>query len=84
MRVTVMATRYSVITLGEFPDEWIELACRKCPRRGRLRREKLLAEYGPDITMPDLRLRIANCEKVGDFSDYCGVYYLNPSDGWRR
>ena len=32
-------------------------------------------EYGPDITLPDLRLEIAKCERVGKMHDGCRVYY---------
>jgi hypothetical protein len=31
-----------------------EIACNRCDRRGRLRIDRLLAEHGADMPMPDL------------------------------
>jgi hypothetical protein len=34
----------------------LEVACRRCERRGRLRIERLIAGHGADISLPELRM----------------------------
>jgi hypothetical protein len=63
-------------SLAEFPLNMVELACDKCGRHGRLRKARLIEQYGPDIPLPDLRVAIAKCERAGKMSDGCGVYYV--------
>jgi hypothetical protein len=63
-------------SLAEFPLPIVELACDKCGRRGRLRKARLVDQYGPDIPLPDLRVEIAKCERAGEMSDGCAVYYV--------
>jgi hypothetical protein len=43
---------------------------------GQYPKRKLVARYGPDIPLPDLRVEIAQCEKQGQMHDTCGVHYL--------
>lgn len=62
--------------LAEFPLERVELACKKCERHGVLSKAKLLEQYGPNITLPDLLSRIAQCPRHGKYSDWCGAYYV--------
>jgi hypothetical protein len=62
-------------TLAEYPGDVIRLECAKCGRSGRLRKDRLIAEYGPDIVLPDLRMRLANCERAGSMHDPCGAIY---------
>lgn len=78
-----MARSYTSQTLGECRREVIRLVCARCGRKGQYRRETLLAKYGPDVTMPDLRHKIANCPKNGALGTTCGVRYadLIPRDG---
>jgi hypothetical protein len=53
-------------TLSEYPFDWIELACEKCERRGRLRKARLIEQYGPDYGVAGLReTLIADCPKFG-------------------
>jgi hypothetical protein len=71
-------------SLREFDVVYVDLACTKCERRGRLLRDKLIAQYGADIVLPDLRERLARaskCERVGKMHDPCGAYYpaLKPA-----
>ncbi len=33
-------------TLAEYPFDWIELACEKCGRHGKLRKARLMEQYG--------------------------------------
>ena len=44
-------------TVAEYPHETMRLACKFCPRKGQYRQYTLLARYGPDIGLPDLRLK---------------------------
>jgi len=40
----------------------LDVACRQCPRQGRLQMARLLAEHGPNMPMPALRdLLAADC-----------------------
>jgi hypothetical protein len=51
----------TTITLGDMADKgmrMLEVACRKCPRRGRLSIARLIAEHGRDEDV-DLRAVIA-------------------------
>jgi hypothetical protein len=70
------------LTLRNLPGDYVELACRKCERRGRLSRARLVDQYGIDKPLPDLLAEIAKCERRGNFHDACGVYYvaLKPAD----
>jgi len=41
------------------------VACTKCDRKGRLSVLRLLAEHGPDISLPDLREHVAaDCPRL--------------------
>jgi hypothetical protein len=56
----------------------LDVACNRCDRRGRLNTSRLLAEYGPDLPMPDLRRIIAaDCPRMiaGSVHDVCGVHF---------
>jgi len=68
-------------TLSEFPLEQVELACTKCERRGVLSKAKLLEQYGPSIALPDLLVKLAHCPKHGNYSDWCGAYYVALARG---
>jgi hypothetical protein len=50
-------------TLAEWPYRMVRLACDLCPRRGQYRKETLVALYGGDMKMPDLRRKIAHCPR---------------------
>jgi hypothetical protein len=70
------------LTLRNLPGDYLELACRKCERWGRLSRTRLVDQYGIDIPLPDLLAELAKCSRRGNFHDACGVYYvaLKPAD----
>jgi hypothetical protein len=55
----------------------VRLACDQCGRNGQYRRERLLAEYDPEITMPDLRHLLAQCPRRNTPGMSCGVYYAD-------
>ena len=54
---------------------------RKYGRFGRYRIDKLIAQYGPEIPLPDLRHGLAQCPRRGNMGDLCQVSYV---DKFRR
>ena len=62
-------------TLADYPTDVIRLACRKCVPAGQYRKAALLKRYG-NLKLPDLRVEVARCPKVGSMSDGCGVYFV--------
>jgi hypothetical protein len=50
-------------TLAEWPTRMVRLACDYCPRKGQYRKETLLARFGGDVLMPDVRHLIAECPR---------------------
>ncbi len=71
----------TTITLGNMADKgmtMLEVACRKCPRRGRLLIARLIAEHGRDPK--NLRELIAHdCPRMREpqasIYDLCGVMF---------
>jgi hypothetical protein len=63
------------LTLGTYPHQMVRLACAKCDRRAQFKRERLIAEHGADIQLPDLRHVLARCERRTKLGDACGGYY---------
>jgi len=73
-------TRYTSLSIGDYPHPFVRVACRKCSRNGKLSRERLIRDYGADTVMPDLRSKIAQevkCERVGQWHDPCGAYFVD-------
>jgi len=69
------------LTLADLREPFVELACTRCDRRGRLARERLVAEHGEAVKLPDLRVAIANCPRKGKLGDACGVYFVALAPG---
>ncbi len=70
-------------TLAEYPFDWIELACEKCDRHGKLRKARLIQEHGPDIGVARLReTLIKDCPHVGDWHHPCRAYYVGLNAWW--
>jgi hypothetical protein len=63
------------LKLKDHPGDVVRLSCEKCGRLGQYRKQKLVARYGPDIAVPDLRVEIAKCQRQGKMHDMCGVHY---------
>lgn len=66
-----------VVTLGQVAArlDYLDVGCSRCDRTGRLRLDRLTAEYGPDMPMPTLgRLLAADCPRlIADrMHDVCG------------
>jgi hypothetical protein len=71
-------------TLSEYPFDVIEVACAKCARRGRLRKERLIKQYGADYGVARLREDfIKDCPRFGNWHDQCGGYYVGLAE-WRK
>ena len=68
-------TLYSSRRLRELPI--VRLACERCGRNGQYRRDALIAKYGLEETMPDLRHLLAQCLRHGAPGQACGVYYAD-------
>ena len=54
----------------------VRLTCDKCGRAGQYRKENLMARFGADIVLPDLRDEIAQCERHAAMHDPCGMHYV--------
>jgi len=68
------------LTLNDIAGRVTTLAvsCNRCDRRGRLRVDRLLAEHGLALPIPELRRIIAaDCAKMqaGHVHDVCGVHF---------
>jgi hypothetical protein len=50
--------------------------------KGQYRLDTLIAIYGAETTLPDLRPLIVQCEREGQLGTACGIYYadLAPRD----
>jgi hypothetical protein len=55
-------------TLSEYPFDWIELACDRCNRRGRLRKARLIEQYGADYGV----------------DDPCRAHHVGLNEWWER
>ncbi len=58
--------------------QMLEVQCGHCTRRGRLRIDKLIDEYGREMSLPDLRsILAADCEHMTTArrKDQCQVFY---------
>jgi hypothetical protein len=69
-----------VVLLGQVAArlQVLEVAYNRCDRHGRLRTDRLLAEHGPGLPMPELRRIIAaDCPRMvaGHVHDVCGVHF---------
>jgi hypothetical protein len=70
----------TVIMLGEVAErtDRLEVACRKCDRRGVLSVARLVREHGASFPMTELRQVLAgSCErlKAGKLHDPCGCHF---------
>jgi hypothetical protein len=74
-----MSTK-GVVTLGELVGrvERLEIRCRRCERRGRMRLARLIADHGAGTGLPDLAVRLAaDCPKAEtpNLGERCFVYF---------
>jgi hypothetical protein len=65
-------------TLAEWPYRMVRLACDHCPRVGQYRKETLIARFGGDVLMSDVRhYLIAQCPRKYAPGAACGVFYAD-------
>ena len=75
---------YKTPSLAEWPLRMVRFACSLCPRRGQYRKDTLVAKFGRDVLMPDLRYLVANCPDKDAPGAACGVYYADLREGSAR
>ena len=73
------------VSLGDINARFrmLEIRCGKCPRSGRLRVDQLIAKYGNEMGLPELRTILAgDCEHNNTKSnnDRCKVFYPQLKD----
>jgi hypothetical protein len=72
------------LTLADYPVPVVNLACARCARRGRLKRERLIEAHGADMPLPDLRHILASCEHHSRMGEACGVYFVDLAEPGTR
>jgi hypothetical protein len=65
------------LQLFEYPKPMVRLACDKCGRAGQYRKETLIARYGADMRLPDLRYEVTKCSRHGQMHGACMVRYVD-------
>ena len=72
---------HGALSLGQLAERLthLEVRCRRCERRGRLRLDRLIAQHGADFPGPALREILAGDCPKWDASLYerCSVYFPN-------
>jgi hypothetical protein len=68
------------VTLGDLARylAMLDVACRKCERRSRYKVSGLVAKYGPELALPDLRgILAADCPRMtsGSIYERCGINF---------
>jgi len=70
-------------TLAEYPAEQLDVACDACGRRAKVSKARLVAAYGPEIALPDLRKHLAaeaGCTRYGNMRAPCGLHFPDLPD----
>jgi hypothetical protein len=68
---------YPALTLREWPRPVVNLACDLCRCRGQYLKAALIARFGGDVLLSDLRYKIAHCVCKHASAQYCGIYYAD-------
>jgi len=63
------------LTLADYPRATVLIACLKCGREGLLSKARLIAEHGPDVSLPELRHILAACPRRGQMHDPCEAVF---------
>ena len=63
------------LKLRDYPADMVRLACNRCGRAGQYGKATLIAQFGAEIALPDLRNKVAKCERADKLHDTCGVHY---------
>lgn len=62
--------------LGEVRAARIVIECELCQRRGDYSTQRLLQQYGPNISMPDLKSTLVSCpNRESDPNQPCNAHY---------
>jgi hypothetical protein len=69
------------VALRDYPFVMVRLACHRCERQERFRRERLIEEHGPDISMGDLQDRLIVCEQRHRAGQFCRAFYPDLISG---
>jgi len=72
---------HSTDRLQDYPFATVRVACGRCERQGRSGRSKLIAAYGPDAAMHDLRQLIVGCDERHKPGNSCAAYYPDLMTG---
>jgi hypothetical protein len=77
-------TGTGAVLLGEVArrQEWLEVACDRCGRRGRYRTARLVARHGAGMGLPDLLAELSrDCPNRASASlyDRCAAHYARPA-----
>jgi hypothetical protein len=81
--------RGDVVTVGDLVGRitMLEVACRRCERRGRLRVDQLIEQHGADMGLPELGdvLR-GDCPKreAAAVGERCSIYYPQLLRLWKQ
>jgi hypothetical protein len=63
--------------------EWLEIACEACDRRGRLRKARLIEQFGPDYGVARSRgTLVADCPRFNHWHEPCRAYYVGLNEWW--
>jgi hypothetical protein len=65
----------AALTLADWLRPMVRLACEQCGRRGQYQRAKLIAEYGADMPLPELRHALARSPRRYAQPTPCGVVF---------
>ncbi|MFL5280949.1 MAG: hypothetical protein ACJ8AW_08095 [Rhodopila sp.] len=79
----------AAITLGDVAAKFtiLEVACRRCDRRGRLRVDRLIDQHGADMGLPEMGdILRGDCPKRESAltSERCSLYYPQLLRLWEQ
>jgi hypothetical protein len=66
------------LTLADFPDDMIRVAC---DRLGRYRRPSLVEQFRASAALPDVLNGLANCQRTRKASTPCGAHFPDLAGG---
>lgn len=73
-------------TLGEVTADRVVVECEICNRRGSYSTAGLVEKYGADVTMPDLKFKLVNCQNIdtSNLEPCKAVYSRETRMSWQR
>jgi hypothetical protein len=72
-----MPNNKGALTIADYPGDQVDIACSKCDRRGRYRKNILAERFDSDAVLPDVLARLsADCpRRTPHGNDPCGAFY---------